>query len=341
MPEKDGDATTDPEWKVEVSSSLRKSASFSGTQRRALAPVSTFGGATRFSDKSSPLCLKTSAPAGSKFYGRNELYGTMSCLQSRKPGGRVGKGKRTEFWKTNGGSDLFVGPGSHVVTGAVLSQTGRKSAIDGNQFCDFTIKSKAGLKSIATPSVDLLYQLPSTLQGNACPMGTSERKSFTDEGPKPLDRMYDPKDPQFGGSKEFLKTTFNTDRRFRGLFGGGDQSDRDRDIYYGKVVLSRDDWMSQSRASSMGKQLTDTNASTHPKKSPYHLGPGTYEAKKYDPNAATYNKYFRQSLEWKEEWEDSLRASASVLSNTNYDSGRWSSLNGDSQRLHASQRSLP
>ena len=35
----------------------------------------------------------------------------------------------------------------HVVTGAVLSQTGRKSAIDGKQFCDFTIKSRSALSN--------------------------------------------------------------------------------------------------------------------------------------------------------------------------------------------------
>jgi len=294
--------TVDPEYElvpvgatVEVAPTTLAPSS-RGPPRPPRPAVCTFGCAPRFGSKPKNL---TSAPDGNAFYGRNELYGSMSCLESRKPFGKFQKSVRKTGQAEPRGTDEWTGPGSHKVDGAAQSMKGgmKSSPIDGKEFCHFTMKrGPFSTQDIKHWNPDLMYVLPSTKSTLGGANSKSIRKSPF-EGAKVLDKFYDQPwhqtEVNWGGTDEFKKSSFGGAPRSKPV------EDNFNPIFYGNIVLSKDQRMRENRSAAVrGKQKTPYYQSVLKRNAP-SCGPGTFEISR-DLTKKSYNQHFIKSKEWQD-----------------------------------------
>lgn len=103
----------------------------------------TFGKSARFDDRR-VTGHGNSSPYGHTFYSRNQLY-KVPALESEKSC-TMGFGERPKMHFS--GSPPAVGPGLYKI---VHSSAGRRSPLDGDDYCNFTIKSKLPSALVGVP----------------------------------------------------------------------------------------------------------------------------------------------------------------------------------------------
>lgn len=149
-----------------------------------------------------------------------------------------------------------------------------------------------------------MYSLPTTLSTIGAGNSQDKRKSPWD-GNTCVDKMYDSTTVNWGGTKEFVKSSFGVAPRSR------KPADDLRDIFYGNIVLSKDERLRDMRSAAVrGKHKTPYYQSTLSRNSA-SVGPGSFDIPR-DLNRKSHNKHFVKSKEWKEstlEPYDSFRTS--------------------------------
>jgi hypothetical protein len=231
----------------------------------------------------------------------------MSCLEGKKPYGKIGKSARRTGEAPPCGTDEWTGPGSHKVDGIAQSKKGgmKSSPIDGKEFCHMTMKRGGfSTQDLKQWNPDCMYNLPSTLSTLGCGNSNDKRKLPWD-GMRFVDKMYDSTNIHWGGSKEFVKSSFGVAPRSK------KPDDDCRDIFYGKIELSKDERLRDMRSAAVRGRQKAPYYQNQLSRLPMSIGPGSSEISR-DLNKKSHNKHFIKSKEWKEstlEPYDSFRTS--------------------------------
>mmetsp|Transcript_24377 Transcript_24377/g.61878 ORF Transcript_24377/g.61878 Transcript_24377/m.61878 type:complete len:362 (-) Transcript_24377:32-1117(-) len=223
----------------------------------------TFGGAERFNMK---IGRGAHSPQADKFYSRNQINKRwdevgLQCSQ--------GIGPRKEL-VYNGFKN--VGPGSYEI---VQSAKGRKSPLDGKDFCNMSIHQKLPSKlvpaNLCSPGPHHKYELRKPLDHH-CPkyaipaMTRFKRHDFPEDKDQPGPGAYQQdyysvtkssSSPTVGGKKidqlerkQTTKSTFGTADRFR---AGKQTCSPQGDMYYAhSKFLTSEDYLQQSKSCTFG-----------------------------------------------------------------------------------------